>query len=100
MFGLLSQCRQLPGTLRLVLCERETLVFVYARKIETPGHCKAIRALSPYPLQRLAKRFAKRLAAETLRLPLRKFADGEVRFLLAGARFTEGYTPYLHHRPM
>jgi hypothetical protein len=78
---------------------RERRGFVYARKIETPGRGKAIRALSAHPVERLAKRFAERLAADVLRL-LRELADGEVRLLLAGASFTEGYTAYLHHRPM
>ena len=75
------------------------LGFVYARKIETSGRFKAIRAPSVYPLRRLAKRFTERLAAEILRLP-REFANREVRLLLAGAGLTEGYTPYLHYRPM
>src|SRR5215217_5606135 len=104
LFGLLSWRR--PATTWVLLClafrERETLGFVYARKILAPRRRKAILALSPYPLQRLAKRFAerfaKRLAAETLRLLPRKLADGEVRLLLAGAGSTEGYTPYLLDR--
>ena len=33
-------------------------------------------------------------------LLLRKLADGEVHLLLAGASFTEGYTPDLHYRLM
>ncbi len=53
----------------------------------------ATRALlrPPHPVQRLGQQ----LATEAL-LPLRKLADGEVRLLLAGARFAEGYAPYLH----
>ena len=31
---------------------------------------------------------------------MRELADREVHLLLAGASLTEGYTPYLHHRPM
>src|SRR5215216_1458855 len=55
------------------------------------------RALPPHSLQRLGQR----LAAEALRLLLlRKLANGEVCLLLAGAWFTEGYTPDLHYRPM
>ena len=40
------------------------------------------------------------LPAEVPRLLLRKLANGEVRLLLAGASFTEGYTLDLHHRLM
>src|SRR5215217_9742764 len=58
-------------------------------------------ALAAHPVQHLAKRFAARCAklhpAEVPRLLLRKLANGEVRLLLAGASFTEGYTPDLHH---
>jgi hypothetical protein len=50
------------------------------------------RALPPHPLQRLGER----LTAGALRLLLHKFANGEVRLLLAGARTTESYTPDLH----
>src|SRR5215203_5846182 len=64
-----------------------------------PRRGKAIRALSPHPVQGRAKRFAGRLAAEVLHV-LRKLANCEVRLLLAGASFTEGYTPNLHYRPM
>jgi hypothetical protein len=52
-----------------------------------------IRALPTHPLQRLGES----LAAKAPRfLLVRKLADGEVCFLLAGTRFTEGYTPDLH----
>src|SRR5918993_3447906 len=57
-----------------------------------------ICALAAHPVQHLAERFAKWLTAEVPRLLLRKLANGEVRLLLAGASFTEGYTPDLHHR--
>jgi hypothetical protein len=83
----------------LAFRERQTLGFVYTRDIETLRRGKAILAVSAHPVERLAKRFAERLAAEILRL-LRKLANGEVRHLLAGARFTEGYAPDLHHRLM
>jgi hypothetical protein len=57
-----------------------------------------------HPGQHLAKRFAYRfskwLPAEVPSLPLRKLANGEVRLLLAGASFTEGYTQDFHHRLM
>src|SRR5215207_4217892 len=60
-----------------------------------------ICALAAHPVQHLAKRFAKWIpAAEVPRLLLRKLANGEVRLLHAGASFTEGYTPDLHHRLM
>src|ERR671911_1021624 len=59
-----------------------------------------ICALAAHPVQHLAKRFAKWLPAEVPRLPLRKLANGEVRLLLAGASFTDGYTPDLYHRLM
>src|SRR5215203_1458917 len=70
-----------------------------------PRRGKVIFALAAHPVQHLAKRFAERFAkwlpAEVpLLLPLRKLANGEVRLLLAGASFTEGYTPDLHHRLM
>src|SRR5829696_2655056 len=59
------------------------------------------RALPPHSLQRLGQLLGQRLAAEALRLLLlRKLANGEVCLLLAGARFTEGYTLDLHYRPM
>src|SRR5215212_6716106 len=98
LFGLLSRCRQLPGLLCSAFPKRETPAFVYARNVEMPCR-QAISALSPYPLQRLAKRFAGRDAAGVLGLP-RKLADRKVRFLLAGASSTEGYPPYFHHRPI
>ena len=63
---------------------------------------KVICALAAHPVEHLAKRFSKRFAnwltAEIPRLLLRKLANGEVHLLLAGACFTEGYTPDLHHR--
>src|SRR5687767_8290137 len=59
-----------------------------------------ICALAAHPVQHLAERFAKWLPAEVPRLLLRKLANGKVRLLLAGASFTEGYTPDLHHRLM
>src|SRR5215204_6858890 len=70
-----------------------------------PRRGKVIFALAAHPVQHLAKRFAERFAkwlpAEVPRLILlRKLANGEVRLLLAGASFTEGYTPDLHHRLM
>ena len=64
-----------------------------------PCRRRTVGAPSSYPLQRLAERFAGRVAAGVLGLP-RKLADRKVRLLLAGASFTEGYPPYLHHRPM
>jgi|SRR5215213_1737971 hypothetical protein len=79
----------------LAFRERQTLSFVYIRGIETLRRGKAMRAVSAHPVERLAEH----VAAEVLRL-LRKLADGEVRLLLAGASFTEGYTLNLHHRPM
>src|ERR687897_2444016 len=99
LFGLLSRCRQLPGLLCSAFPKRETPAFVYARKVEMPCRRRAVSALSPYPLQRLAKRFAGRVAAGVLGLP-RKLADRKVRLLLAGASSTEGYPQYLHHRPI
>src|SRR5215218_3076834 len=99
LFGLLSLCRQLPGLLCSAFRKRETPAFVYARKVEMPCHRQAISALSPYPLQSLAKRCADRIAAGVLGLP-RKLADRKVRLLLAGASSTEGYPPYFHHRPI
>src|SRR5215211_2952128 len=78
----------------LAFRERQTLSFVYIRGIETLRRGKAMRAVSAHPVERLAEH----VAAEVLRL-LRKLADGEVRLLLAGASFTEGYTLNLHHRP-
>ena len=42
--------------------------------------------------KRFGERFSKWLNSEVpLVLPLRKLANGEVRLLLAGARFTEGH---------
>src|SRR5919112_1233193 len=99
LFGLLSRCGQLPGLLCSAFRKRETPAFVYARKVGKPCRRQAISALSPYPLQRLAKRFAGRDAAGVLGLP-RKLADRKVRLLLAGASSTEGYPPYFHHRPI
>src|SRR5215208_4714208 len=64
----------------LAFRERQTLSFVYIRGIETLRRCKAMRAVSAHPVERLAER--------------------EVRLLLAGESFTEGYTLNLHHRPM
>jgi hypothetical protein len=55
------------------------------------GATPTTTALSPHSLQRLGER----LAAQALRF-LRKLANGKVCFLLAGARFTESYTPDLH----
>ena len=85
--------------MRLALHKSERLYLVYAR-VPVMHPCfdpfRTTRALPPHPLQRLGQR----LAAEALRLLLRKLADGEVCLLLAGARFTEGYTPDLHHRLM
>jgi hypothetical protein len=53
---------------------------------------RTTRALPSHPLQRLGEW----LAPETMRPSLlRKLADGEVGFLLAGAWPAEGYTPYL-----
>jgi hypothetical protein len=86
--------------LKLAGTKSERLDLVYAR--EPLMHLRGdtfptTRTLPPHPLQRLGQR----LAAEALRLLLlRKLANGEVRLLLAGASFTEGYTPDLHHRPM
>ena len=69
-----------------------------------PRRGKVICALAAHPVQHLAKRFGQRFAkwlpAEVPRLLLRKLANGEVHLLLAGASFTEGYTPDLHHRLM
>src|SRR5215217_3801159 len=82
--------------LRLAGTKSERLDLVYAR--EPLMHLRGDtiptdRALPPHSLQRLGQR----LAAEALRLLLlRKLANGEVCLLLAGARFTEGYTPDLH----
>jgi hypothetical protein len=63
-----------------------------------------ICALAAHPVEHLAKRFAERFAkwltAEVPRLLVRKLANGEVHFLLAGASSTEGHTPDLHHRLM
>jgi hypothetical protein len=61
---------------------------------------KVICALAAHPAQHLAERFSKWLPAEVPRLLLRKLANGEVHLLLAGASFTEGYTPDVHHRLM
>src|SRR4029453_9436595 len=78
--------------------------FVYSREIQTRRRGNVIRALAADPVQhlleRFGERFAKWLAAEVPRLLLRKLANGEVRLLLAGACFAEGYAPDLHHRPM
>src|SRR5215216_6788612 len=68
-----------------------------------PRRGKVICALAAHPGQHLAKRFGQRfpkwLNLEVpLLLPLCKLANGEVRLLLAGASFTEGYTPDLHYR--
>src|SRR5829696_9246044 len=72
--------------------------------METTPRGKVIFALAAHPVQHLAKRFAERFArwlpAEVPRLLLRKLANGEIHLLLAGASFTEGYTPDLHHRLM
>src|SRR5215208_869657 len=70
-----------------------------------PRRGKVICALAAHPGQHLAKRFAERFAKwlnleVPLLLPLCKLANGEVRLLLAGASFTEGYTPDLHHSLM
>src|SRR5215211_3039296 len=69
-----------------------------------PRHGKVICALAAHPAKHLAKRFGQRFAkwlnSEVARLLLSKLANGEVRLLLAGASFTEGYTPDLHHRLM
>src|SRR5215211_3735890 len=85
--------------LKLAGTKSERLDLVYAR--EPLMHLRGDtfptdRALPPHSLQRLGQR----LAAEALRLLLRKLANGEVRLLLAGTRFTEGYTPDLHLRAM
>src|SRR5215211_8038099 len=85
--------------LKLAGTKSERLDLVYAR--EPLMHLRGDtfptdRALPPPSLQRLGQR----LAAEALRLLLRKLANGEVRLLLAGTRFTEGYTPDLHLRLM
>jgi len=50
------------------------------------------RAIPPHSLQYLGQR----LATEVPRLLVRKLADGEVRFLLAGTWSAEGYTEDLH----
>jgi hypothetical protein len=55
------------------------------------------RALSPHPVQGLAKLFAQRPAAGGMRL-FRKLTNGEVRLLLADALLAEGYTLDLHYR--
>src|SRR5215216_3429389 len=83
-------------TLRSALHKSERLELVYAR--EPLMHLcfdlfRTTRALPPHPLQRLGQRLA---AEALLLLLLRKLANGEVCLLLAGARFTEGYTPDLH----
>src|SRR5215213_9031927 len=69
-----------------------------------PRHRKVICALAAHPAKHLAKRFGQRFAkwlnSEVPRLLLSKLANGEVHLLLAGASFTEGYTPDLHHRLM
>src|SRR5829696_5597017 len=78
-----------------IVCKSERLDLVYAR--EPLMHLRGDtfptdRALPPHSLQRLGHR----LAAEALRLLLRKLANGEVRLLRAGASFTEGNPPDLH----
>jgi hypothetical protein len=71
-----------------------------------PRRGKVICALAAHPAQHLAKRFGQRFSNKwldsevPLLLPLRKLANGEVRLLLAGASFTEGYTQDFHHRLM
>jgi hypothetical protein len=79
----------------LAVTKRDGLALVYAR-VPLMHPCfdpfRTIRTLPTHPLQRLGQR----LAAEALRPLLRKLANGEVCLLLAGARFTEGYTPDLH----
>jgi hypothetical protein len=55
-----------------------------------------LNVVSPFP----GIHIGQRLATEVPRLLLRKLANGEVRLLLTGACFTEGYTPDLHHRLM
>ena len=63
-----------------------------------PRRGKVICALAAHPAQHLAKRFGQRFSNKWLDSevplghPLRKLANGEVRLLLAGASFTEGYT--------
>ena len=82
--------------MRLAGTKSERLDLVYARVplMHLRGDTfPTTRTLPPHPLQRLGQR----LAAEALRLLLRKLADGEVCLLLAGARFTEGYALDLHH---
>src|SRR5215208_2161727 len=81
--------------LRLVGTKSERLDLVYAREplMHLGGDTfPTNRALPPHSLQRLGQR----LAAEALRLLLRKLANCEVCLLLAGARFTEGNPPDLH----
>src|ERR671920_942665 len=69
-----------------------------------PRHGKVICALAAHPAKHLAKRFGQRFAkwlnSEIPRLLLGKLANGEVRLLLAGASFTEGYAQDFHHRLM
>jgi hypothetical protein len=81
---------------RLAVPERKRLGLVYTREpmMHLCGDAfPTTRTFLPHPLQRLGQR----LAAEALRfLLLRKLADREVCLLLAGASFTEGYTPDLH----
>ena len=76
---------------RLAAPKRERPPPVYAREPATYRCGDAfltIRTLPPYPLQRIGQR----LAAEAMRLLLRKLAYDEVRLLLSGARSTESYT--------
>jgi hypothetical protein len=71
-----------------------------AAMLAKPRRSKAIRAPLPHPVQRLAKRFAEWSAAEVVLPLLCKLADGEVRLLLVGAPFAQGYCADLHYRPM
>src|SRR5215210_7200138 len=81
---------------RLAAPERGRLALVYARELVMHLCGDAIHA-SRAPPPHLLQRLGERPALEAPRLLLvRKLADGEVRFLLAGARSTECYAQDLH----
>jgi len=80
---------------RLALPERERFGLVYRREPVRHRRDDTIcttRALPPLPLQHLGQR----LAVEVPYLLVRKLADGEIYFLLAGTWLTKGYTQDLH----
>jgi hypothetical protein len=80
---------------RLAVPERERFGLVYARepvRHRRGNNISTTRTLPPLPLQHLTQR----LTVEVPHLLVRKLADGEIYFLLAGTRLTEGYTQDLH----